>query len=101
MAENISNYKMHFATIIEMPLVLKYYFNCGLGCISVYEALRKHYWNTTIFEVIISVVGWNKLNIKYYFVTTIFTHLKDEDVYLFFLLKNNLECKKFLIKEYF
>lgn len=57
MAENISNFKMHFATIIEMPLVLKYYFNCGLGCISVYEALHNHYWNTTIIEVIISVVG--------------------------------------------
>lgn len=99
---------MHFATIIEMPLVLKYNFNSGLGCISVYEALRNHYWNTTIIEVIISVieviisvVGWNKLNIKYYFVTTIFTHLKDVDVYLFFLLKDNLECKKFLIKECF
>lgn len=84
-----------------MLLVLKYYFNCGLGCILVYEVFCKYYWNMIIIEVIILVVGWNKLNIKYYFVIIIFIYLKNVDVYLFFLLKNNLECKKYLIKECF
>lgn len=84
-----------------MLLVLKYNFNFGLGCILVYEVFCNYYWNMIIIEVIILVVGWNKLNIKYYCVIIIFIYLKDVDVYLFFLLKNNLECKKFLIKECF